>query len=86
MCIFCGALQIIRTTRGHIKCQGCGKSKTYLAHASDRHNAMVLPEQPAYRHATDLGVKVYVMKYSGDVPNLYSITIAVHTRVISQCT
>jgi len=61
-CMFCGSLKILHSSRGYVKCQLCGKSKSL---SRLRREIAILQGfyqlQPAYRLAQDLGVDVKVV-------------------------
>jgi len=58
-CVFCGTFKVNRTSRGYVKCRGCGKVKSL---SRLRREIAILKGfyqlQPAYRLAADLGVDV----------------------------
>lgn len=58
-CVFCGTFKVNRTSRGYVKCRGCGKAKSL---SRLRREIAILKGfyqlQPAYRLAADLGVDV----------------------------
>jgi transposase len=56
-CVFCGSFQTVKTSRGYVKCQLCGKQKSLVR--LRREIAIIqgfYQQQPAYRLAIDLAV------------------------------
>ena len=56
-CVFCGSFKTIKTGRGYVKCQKCGRQMSLLK--LRREIAIIqgfYQRQPAYRLASDLGV------------------------------
>ena len=61
-CLFCGSFKVLHTSRGYVKCQACGKSKSLTRL---RREIAILQGfyqlQPAYRLSQDLDVDVKVV-------------------------
>lgn len=61
-CVFCGSFKVLRTSRGYVKCRGCGRSKSLTK--LRREIAIIkgfYQQVPAYRLATDLEVDTKVI-------------------------
>lgn len=61
-CIFCGSFKVLDTSRGYVKCQFCGKSKSLRRLRREMAILQGFNQlQPAYRLAQDLGLDVKVV-------------------------
>ncbi len=61
-CIFCGSFKVNKTSRGYVKCRGCGRQKSLKRLRSEIAILMgFYQQQPAYRLALDLAVDVKVV-------------------------